>query len=70
MEIIELPLVALSETYMPAVLLELGYLSNMEDLEKLSNVEYITGVAEAIVRAFQRYISSISPSPTALEQAQ
>ena len=71
-EIIELPLVALSETYMPAVLLELGYLSNVEDLEKLSNVEYITDVAEAIVRAFQRYISSISPlvPPTALEQEQ
>ena len=69
-EIIELPLVALSETYMPAILLELGYLSNVEDLEKLSNVEYITNVAEAIVRAFQRYISSISPSPTALEQEQ
>ena len=61
-EITELPLVALSETYMPAVLLELGYLSNVEDLEKLSNSEYIAGVAEAIVRAFQRYISSISLS--------
>lgn len=61
-KITELPLVALSETYMPAVLLELGYLSNVEDLEKLSKPEYIAGAAEAIVRAFQRYISSISPS--------
>lgn len=69
-EITELPLVALSETYMPAVLLELGYLSNVEDLEKLSNSEYVAGVAEAIVRAFRRYISSISPSvpPTVSEQ--
>lgn len=69
-KIMELPLVALSETYMPAVLLELGYLSNVEDLEKLSNSEYIAGVAQAIVRAFQRYISSISSSvpPTVLEQ--
>ena len=60
-EITELPLVALSEAYMPALVLELGYLSNVEDLEKLSNSEYIAGVAQAIVRAFQRYISSINP---------
>ena len=59
--IIELPLLALSDAYMPAVVLELGYLSNVEDLEKLSNAEYITGVAKAIARAFQRYISSINP---------
>ena len=64
-KLIELPLVALSETYMPAVLLELGYLSNVEDLAKLSNSEYIAGAAEAIVRAFQRYISSTSPSVSA-----
>ena len=71
-QITELPLVALSETYMPAVLLELGYLSNVEDLEKLSQSEYIAGAAEAIVRAFQRYISSISPPArsTTFEQEQ
>ncbi len=68
-KITELPLVALSEAYMPALVLELGYLSNVEDLEKLSNSEYIIGVAQAIVRAFQRHISSINPPvpPTALE---
>lgn len=71
-EIIELPLVALSEAYMPAVVLELGYLSNVEDLEKLSNSEYIAAVAQAIVRTFQRYISSINPPArsTTLEQEQ
>ena len=69
-KIIELPLVALSEAYMPAVVLEIGYLSNVEDLEKLSNSEYIAGVAQAIARAFQRYISSINPPvpPTVSEQ--
>ncbi len=61
-QIAELPLLALSEVYMPAVVLELGYLSNVEDLEKLSNAEYITSVAQAIARAFQRYISSTNPS--------
>ena len=71
-KIIELPLVALSDAYMPALVLELGYLSNVEDLEKLSDSEYIADLAQAIVRAFQRHISSIN-SPvrsTALEQEQ
>ena len=69
-EITELPLIALSEAYMPAAVLELGYLSNVEDLEKLSDSEYVANVAQAIVRAFQRHISSINPSvqSTALEQ--
>ena len=61
-QIAELPLLALSEIYMPAIVLELGYLSNAEDLEKLSNAEYMTSVAQAIARAFQRYISSTNPS--------
>ena len=61
-QITELPLLALSEIYMPAIVLELGYLSNAEDLEKLSNAEYMTSVAQAIARAFQRYISSTNPS--------
>ena len=69
-EIIDLPLIALSEAYMPAVVLELGYLSNVEDLAKLSNAEYTASVVQAITRAFQRYISSVNQqvSETAIEQ--
>lgn len=57
--ITELPLVALSEIYMPAVVLELGYLSNVEDLEQLSNAEYIASVAQAITRAIQHYVAAV-----------
>ena len=60
--ITEVPLVALSEIYMPAVVLELGYLSNVEDLEQLSNSEYIASVAQAITRAIQQYVSSVDQS--------
>ena len=69
-QITDLPLIALSEAYMPAVVLELGYLSNFEDLEKLSNAEYIASVSQAITRALQRYIASINQltPPTAIEQ--
>ena len=68
-QIIDLPLIALSEAYMPAVVLELGYLSNVEDLEKLSNAEYTESVSEAITRALQRYISAVNQqtSATAIE---
>ena len=62
-QIIDLPLIALSEVYMPAVVLELGYLSNVEDLEKLSNAEYTESVLQAITRALQRYISSVNQQP-------
>ena len=69
-QIIDLPLIALSDAYMPAVVLELGYLSNVEDLEKLSNPEYTASVAQAITRALQRYISAINQNtlPTVSEQ--
>ena len=63
--ITEMPLVTLSEIYMPAVVLELGYLSNVEDLEKLSNPEYIASVAQAATRAIQRYVSSVNQSAPA-----
>lgn len=68
-QIINLPLIALSEAYMPAVVLELGYLSNVEDLEKLSNAEYTESLSQAITRALQRYISSVNQqtSATAIE---
>jgi N-acetylmuramoyl-L-alanine amidase len=59
-QIIDLPLIALSEAYMPAVVLELGYLSNVKDLEKLSNAEYTESVSQAMTRALQRYISSVN----------
>ena len=55
---------------MPAVVLELGYLSNVEDVAKLSNAEYTASVVEAITRALQRYISSMNrhAAPTAPEE--
>ncbi len=58
--IAELPLVALSKAYMPAVLVELGYLSHAEDAGRLANAEHIAGIATAIARAIQTYRASIS----------
>jgi len=64
-QIIDLPLIALSEAYMPAVVLEIGYLSNVEDLEKLSNAEYTESLSQAMTRALQRYISSVNQQTSA-----
>lgn len=60
--ITELPLIALSEIFTPAVVLELGYLSNAEDLEKLSNPDYIASIAQAVNRAIQRHVSAANQS--------
>ena len=68
--ITELPLVTLSEIYMPAVVLELGYLSNVGDLEKLSNSEYIASVSQAVTRAIQRYVSSLNQATPATASEQ
>ncbi len=55
----QLPLTALSKAYMPAVLVELGYLTHVDDLARLSSPEYSTEVGKAIVRAIQTYLASI-----------
>lgn len=51
----ELPLIALADVHMPAVLLELGYLSNMDDAARLSNSDHIAELTAAITRAIQIY---------------
>lgn len=55
----EFPLIALSDVYMPAVLLELGYLSNIGDATLLSNPKSITELALSIVRALKVYATSM-----------
>ena len=61
-KITEFPLISLSDVYMPAVQIELGYLSNLDDVTRLSNPEHITQLSNAIVRAIQIYSVSISTS--------
>ena len=40
---------------MPAVLIEIGYLSNETDEVRLANADNISAMAMAIVRAIQKY---------------
>ena len=51
----EFPLIVLSDVYMPAILLELGYLTNNDDATSLSNPNHITEIATSIARALQTY---------------
>ncbi len=55
----EFPIIALKEIYMPAILLELGYLSNLDDANRLSKSEFLSEIAEAIIRAVQLYSASV-----------
>ncbi len=59
-KISELPLISLSDVYMPAVQIELGYLSNLGDVTRLSKPEHITQLSRAIVRAIQIYSVSVN----------
>ncbi len=55
----EIPLTTLSEVYMPALLIELGYLSNAADLEKLTNFDSQGAIAESIGAAIVEYRASL-----------
>lgn len=61
-KITEFPLISLSDVYMPAVQIELGYLSNLDDVTRLSKPEHIAQLSNAIVRAIQVYSVSKNTS--------
>lgn len=58
----ELPLIALEEIYMPAILFELGYLTNDNDAALLSDPSHIRELATAIARAIHTYRMKSSQS--------
>ncbi len=58
----ELPLIALEEIYMPAILFELGYLTNDNDAALLSDRNHIRELATAIARAIHTYRMKSSQS--------
>lgn len=64
----EFPMIALSDVYMPAVLLELGYLSNTSDATKLSNPDYISDLAKSIIRSIKLYATSVENTTNAVDE--
>ena len=58
----EIPLVTLSGVYMPALLVELGYLSNGADRENLVDQSITMIVATTIAEAVLRYSASLNPA--------
>ena len=53
----EIPLATLATVYMPAVLIEIGYLSNEADETRLTNPENLASMAMGIVQAIQTYVT-------------
>lgn len=53
----ELPLATLAAVYMPAVLIEIGYLSNEADEARLADPENLALIAAGIVQAIQTYVT-------------
>ena len=54
------PFVVLIGTKVPAVLVEVGFLSHQAEARKLAKKEYKRNIAEAIARGIDRYVSSSS----------
>jgi N-acetylmuramoyl-L-alanine amidase len=52
---IEIPLATLDSLYMPAVLLEVGYLSNASDEAKLSDPKAVETISQALFRTVQQF---------------
>ena len=54
----EIPLATLAAVYMPAVLIEIGYLSNEADEARLTDPDNLASIAAGIVQAIQMYRES------------
>ena len=55
----EIPLTTLSKVYMPALLIELGYLSNSENQEKLTDLGSQKAIADSIGAAIVEYRTAL-----------
>jgi N-acetylmuramoyl-L-alanine amidase len=53
----EIPLTTLAAVYMPAVLIEIGYLSNEAEEARLTDADNLAFIATGIVQAIQKYIA-------------
>ena len=53
----EIPLAMLAGVYMPAVLIEIGYLSNETDEARLTDADHLAFIATEILQAIQTYIA-------------
>lgn len=64
----EFPMITLSDVYMPAVMVELGYLSNTDDATKLSNTDYISDLAKSILRSIKLYTTSVEENTKTVKE--
>ena len=60
----EIPLATLAAVYMPAVLIEIGYLSNEADEARLTDPENLALIAAGIVQAIQTYVAESDQAET------
>ena len=63
----EIPLATLAAVYMPAVLIEIGYLSNETDEARLTDADNLAFIATGIVQAIQKYVAESSQAEAAAD---
>lgn len=65
--LIEMPLATLSDVYMPAILIEVGYLSNADDEVRLVDADHLASMSMATFRAVQRYVTEYKSEKGAIK---
>ena len=61
----EIPLATLTAVYMPAVLIEIGYLSNEAEEARLTDADNLAFIATGIVQAIQEYVAELNQAEEA-----
>lgn len=61
------PFYVLTQTQMPSVLIEVGFLSHPKDQKKLLNLEYRQALSEKIADAIAKYLASNTPDTKYLD---
>lgn len=62
------PFYVLTQTQMPSVLIEVGFLSHAKDNKKLMNDEYRNDLASKIADSIKRYTQAVYPSSNLLDE--
>ena len=64
----ELPLNMIQNIYMPAILVEVGYLSNPVDLKRLRGDQFLNQISVVVLRAIEKYQEKLTTENSLIER--
>ena len=66
--VFELPLNMIQNIYMPAILVEVGYLSNPVDLKRLRGDQFLNQISVVVLRAIEKYQEKLTTENSLIER--